>query len=108
MLTCSCGTKFGFSSSRRPKLTGDEIAGPEIGIGLIELFGYGTLKLTIDEGVEILADRLIVVTANNQIRAAGARIQTGIECTAPVRRARCRTPLGSRPTSAPLWVFWPP
>ena len=45
----------------------------------------GALESSVGEHIEIFADRLIVVGAHDDIRAAGAGLQTGIEWRANIR-----------------------
>ena len=59
----------------------------EVVAGLIQLVRHGRLELTVDEGVEVLADRPVVVRAHDQIGAAGARLETRVERGARVGAA---------------------
>jgi len=46
---------------------------------------HGCLKLSIHERVEILADCLVVIGADDEVGAAGAGLQTGIERCSGIR-----------------------
>src|SRR5471032_2683679 len=69
----------------RPRLVaqadadGGLVAGPVVLAGLVELVLDGGLELAVDEGVEVLADRLVIIGAGDQVGAAGAQLQAGVE-----------------------------
>jgi len=55
------------------------IAGPEIVARLVLLFLDRTLELSVREGIEVLADGTVVVGAQDDVGAARARLQAGVQ-----------------------------
>ena len=70
MLTCSCGT-ISVCCVTDAEAHRREVAGTVILAGLVEVVRNRGLELTVDEGVEVLADGLIVVGTENDVGGAG-------------------------------------
>ncbi|KVO94211.1 hypothetical protein WL21_17410 [Burkholderia ubonensis] len=66
-----------------------QVAGPVVLAEPVKILDHGRLELAVDERVEVLADRLVIVRADDHIRAAGAGLQARIERLA-ARAVRAR------------------
>src|ERR1700732_904985 len=64
---------------------GGRVAGTIVVAWPVHMVPYGALELSVDEHVEVLTDRPIVVSADDDIGAAGAGLQTGIERRSHIR-----------------------
>ena len=61
------------------EIYGNLVAGAIVLPWLVQLMRYRDPKLPIDESIEILADRLIVVRTDEEPSGAGASLQAGVE-----------------------------